>query len=31
MLMEIDGATLTFNTIGLKGSVIDSGTFDRRK
>ncbi len=31
MLMEIGGDTLTFNTIGLKGAVIDSGTFDRRK
>jgi 3',5'-cyclic AMP phosphodiesterase CpdA len=31
MLMEIDGDTLTFNTIGLKGTVIDSGTVERRK
>jgi hypothetical protein len=31
MLMEIAGDALTFNTVGLKGAVIDSGTFDRRK
>jgi len=31
MLMEIDGDVLTFNTIGLKGTVIDSGTIPRRK
>ena len=26
MLMEIDGDTLTFNTINMQGNVIDSGT-----
>ncbi|HEY2432280.1 MAG TPA: metallophosphoesterase [Vicinamibacterales bacterium] len=31
MLMEVDGDTLTFNTIGLNGNVIDSGTIQRRK
>jgi predicted MPP superfamily phosphohydrolase len=31
MLMEVDGDTLTFNTVGLKGTVIDSGTMQRRK
>ena len=31
MLMEIDGDTLTFNTIGRTGTVIDSGTWTRRK
>ena len=31
MLMEIDGETLTFNTINRKGAVIDSGTITRRK
>jgi len=31
MLMEIDGDRLTFNTIGLQGTVIDSGSFERRK
>jgi hypothetical protein len=31
MLMEVAGDTLTFNTIGLKGNVIDSGTIQRRK
>jgi hypothetical protein len=31
MLMEIDGDTLTFNTIGLNGKIIDSGTIPRRK
>jgi hypothetical protein len=31
MLMEVDGDTLTFNTIGLKGNVIDSGTIKRRQ
>jgi len=31
ILMEIDGDTLTFNTVGLKGNVIDSGTIARRK
>jgi hypothetical protein len=31
MLMEIDGDTLTFNTISRTGAVIDSGTWTRRK
>ena len=31
MLMEIDGDTLTYNTITASGSLIDSGTFQRRK
>jgi hypothetical protein len=31
MLMEIDGDTLTFNTISRTGAVIDSGTWNRRK
>jgi hypothetical protein len=31
MLMEIDGDLLTFNTIDVSGSVIDSGTITRRK
>jgi 3',5'-cyclic AMP phosphodiesterase CpdA len=31
MLMEIDGDTLTYNTITGSGSLIDSGTFQRRK
>ena len=31
ILMEVDGDTLTFNTIGLQGTVIDSGTIQRRK
>jgi len=31
MLMEIGGDTLTFNTINRRGTVIDSGTFERRK
>jgi len=31
MLMEIDGDTLTFNTITGSGSVIDSGVITRRK
>jgi hypothetical protein len=31
MLMEIDGETLTFNTIDIQGKVIDSGTITRRK
>ena len=31
MLMEIDGDTLTCNTITGSGSLIDSGTFQRRK
>jgi predicted MPP superfamily phosphohydrolase len=30
ILMEIDGDTLTFNTIGLNGKIIDSGTIPRR-
>jgi hypothetical protein len=29
--MEIDGDTLTFNTITSAGALIDSGTFQRRK
>jgi hypothetical protein len=31
MLMEVDGDVLTFNTIGRAGTVIDSGTIQRRK
>jgi hypothetical protein len=31
MLMEIDGDTLTYNTITSGGALIDSGTFARRK
>jgi 3',5'-cyclic AMP phosphodiesterase CpdA len=31
MLMEIDGDTLTFNTISRTGSVVDSGIVSRRK
>ena len=31
ILMEIDGDTLTYNTITASGSLIDSGTFQRRK
>jgi hypothetical protein len=31
MLMEIDGDTLTYNTITSAGALIDSGTFQRRK
>jgi len=31
ILMEIDGDTLTFNTIDMQGNVIDSGTVTRRK
>jgi hypothetical protein len=31
MLMEIDGDTLTFNTISRTGAVIDSGTITRRQ
>jgi calcineurin-like phosphoesterase family protein len=31
MLMEIEGDNLTFNTINLKGAVIDSGFITRRK
>ena len=31
MLMEIDGDVATFNAIGLRGQVIDSGTIERRK
>jgi 3',5'-cyclic AMP phosphodiesterase CpdA len=31
MLMEVDGDTLTFNTISRQGSVIDSGVIARRK
>jgi predicted MPP superfamily phosphohydrolase len=31
MLMEIDGDNLTFNTIDMKGNVIDSGLVARRK
>jgi len=31
MLMEIDGDTMTFNTIDMAGTVIDSGTITRRK
>jgi hypothetical protein len=31
MLMEIDGDILTYNTITSAGSLIDSGTFERRK
>ena len=31
MLMEIDGDTLTFNTISRQGAVIDSGVIPRRK
>lgn len=31
ILMEIDGDTLTFNTIDMAGNVIDSGTINRRK
>jgi 3',5'-cyclic AMP phosphodiesterase CpdA len=31
MLMEIDGDTLTFNTITRTGTVIDSGVIPRRK
>jgi hypothetical protein len=27
----VDGDVLTFNAIGLKGTVIDSGTIQRRK
>jgi len=29
--MEVDGDTLTYNTITASGSLIDSGTFQRRK
>jgi predicted MPP superfamily phosphohydrolase len=31
MLAEIDGDTLTFNAISRKGTVVDSGTWMRRK
>ncbi len=31
MLMEIDGDTLTFNTISRTGSIVDSGIVSRRK
>jgi hypothetical protein len=31
MLMEIDGDTMTFNTIDMAGNVIDSGMVTRRK
>jgi 3',5'-cyclic AMP phosphodiesterase CpdA len=31
MLMEVDGDTLTFNTINRQGAVIDSGVIARRK
>jgi hypothetical protein len=31
VLMEVDGDTLTFNAIGLKGTVVDSGVIERRK
>jgi predicted phosphodiesterase len=31
MLMEIDGDVLTFNAVGLRGEVIDSGTIERRQ
>jgi hypothetical protein len=31
MLMEIDGDTLTFNTISRTGTIVDSGTWTRRK
>jgi 3',5'-cyclic AMP phosphodiesterase CpdA len=31
ILMEVDGDALTFNTIGINGSVIDSGVIQRRK
>jgi len=31
MLMEIDGDTLTYNTLDRKGGVVDSGTWTRRK
>jgi len=31
MLMEVDGDTLTFNAINLKGAVVDSGMIARRK
>jgi 3',5'-cyclic AMP phosphodiesterase CpdA len=31
MLMEIDGDTMTFNTISRAGAVVDSGTWTRRK
>jgi hypothetical protein len=31
MLMEIDGDTLTFNTISRTGAVVDSGVIARRK
>jgi hypothetical protein len=31
MLMEIEGDTLTYNTITAAGALIDSGTFARRK
>ena len=31
ILMEVDGDNLTFNTIDMAGSVIDSGTITRRK
>jgi 3',5'-cyclic AMP phosphodiesterase CpdA len=31
MLMEIDGDTMTFNTIDMAGTVIDSGMVTRRK
>jgi hypothetical protein len=31
MLMEVDGDSLTFNTIGIKGTVIDSGIIQARK
>jgi 3',5'-cyclic AMP phosphodiesterase CpdA len=31
MLMEIDGDTLTFNTVSRSGSVVDSGIVSRRK
>ncbi len=31
MLMEIDGDTLTFNTVSRQGAVVDSGTMTPRK
>lgn len=31
MLMEIDGDTLTFNAISRTGTIVDSGTWTRRK